>query len=74
MGSDSIIVQCPKCGAKNRVPSERWGNAATCGKCRTPLVLSKTYPDRPVHVSDGTFPAEVLDHPGPVLIEFSAAW
>jgi thioredoxin 2 len=74
MGSDSIIVQCPKCGAKNRVPENRWGGVATCGKCKASLVLSKTYPDRPVAVFDETFSEEILNHPGPVLLEFSAAW
>ncbi len=74
MDPKSIIVQCPKCKAKNRVPQERWGGSATCGKCREPLVLSRSYPDRPVRISDMSFLEEIIDHPGPVILEFTAAW
>jgi thioredoxin 2 len=31
------IVQCPACGAKNRIPMERDGSKAKCGKCGAPL-------------------------------------
>lgn len=31
------IVQCPHCGAKNRVPLQRLGGKAKCGKCGSPL-------------------------------------
>jgi thioredoxin 2 len=31
------IVRCTKCGAANRIPAERSGAAAKCGKCHTPL-------------------------------------
>jgi thioredoxin 2 len=31
------IIQCPACGAKNRIPAERAGAKASCGKCGAPL-------------------------------------
>lgn len=31
------IVQCSHCGAKNRVPLQRLGVKAKCGKCGSPL-------------------------------------
>ena len=31
------IVQCPACGVNNRIPLERTGAKATCGKCGAPL-------------------------------------
>jgi hypothetical protein len=74
MSSDGIIVQCPKCGTKNRIPLERWGGSATCGKCKALLETAHLYPDRPVDVTDRTFAEEILGHPGPVLLEFSAPW
>lgn len=74
MNTDSFIVVCPACGAKNRIPRERWGDAAVCGKCKSPLPLTGIYPDRPVDVSDRTFKREVLDFRGPVLVEFYAPW
>jgi thioredoxin 2 len=29
------VVQCPACGAKNKIPAEKLGQAARCGHCRT---------------------------------------
>jgi thioredoxin 2 len=31
------IVRCPGCGAANRIPAEKIGVAAKCGKCHTLL-------------------------------------
>ena len=31
------IVRCPECGAANRIPTEKSGVAAKCGKCHTLL-------------------------------------
>ncbi|CAB5094787.1 hypothetical protein D3OALGA1CA_5405 [Olavius algarvensis associated proteobacterium Delta 3] len=36
-GEGSMIVPCSNCGAKNRIPIERFGAAAKCGKCATDL-------------------------------------
>jgi predicted Zn finger-like uncharacterized protein len=35
-----IILQCPQCGAKNRVKSESLALSVKCGKCLTPLKVS----------------------------------
>jgi thioredoxin 2 len=74
MDSESRIVICPRCGAKNRIPKDRQGDRAICGKCRAPLPLSSAFPDHAVEVSDWSFQKEVLDFPGPVLMEFFAPW
>ncbi|MGD0624490.1 MAG: thioredoxin domain-containing protein [Thermodesulfobacteriota bacterium] len=74
MNSESVIVPCAQCGTKNRLPKDRWGERAVCGKCRTPLPSSAPFPDHAVEVSDWTFQKEVLDFPGPVLLEFFAPW
>ena len=31
------IVRCSECGAANRIPTDKTGAAAKCGKCHTPL-------------------------------------
>ena len=31
--NDRIVIQCGKCGAKNRIPREKTGMEAKCGKC-----------------------------------------
>ena len=71
MAAESIIVSCPHCGAKNRLPANRWGDGrAVCGRCKSPLPPSRLYPDRPVRITDNTFAGEVLGFEGPVLVEF----
>ena len=74
MSDESMIVRCPNCGAKNRIPKNRWGDKAVCGKCRSPLPLADPFPDHSVEVSDWSFQKEILDFPGPVLLEFYAPW
>ena len=74
MSSDSLIVACTRCGAKNRIPKERLGERARCGKCHSPLSPGPSLSDRAEEVSDGSFQREVLDFPGPVLVEFHAPW
>lgn len=74
MNPESAIVICAICGAKNRIPRDRWGDRAVCGKCRAPLRLTVPFPGQPVEVFDGTFEKEVLAFPGPVLLEFYAPW
>ena len=70
MSADALIVRCPRCGTRNRVPRSRWSDPAVCGKCKASLDLSTLYPDRPVDISDGMFRREVLGFQGPVLLEF----
>jgi thiol-disulfide isomerase/thioredoxin len=71
MTTDGIVVRCPHCRTRNRIPAGKWGDdKAVCGRCKSPLRLSDLFPDRPVYVSDGTFGKEVLRFPGPVLLEF----
>jgi len=33
------VISCSQCGAKNRVPLEKQGVKAKCGKCGTPLAI-----------------------------------
>jgi thioredoxin 2 len=74
MREDSLIVRCPHCGTKNRIPRDRWGGRATCGKCGSLFQLKDLYPDGPVEVVDANFQQEVAGFPGQVLVEFSAPW
>jgi thioredoxin 2 len=70
---NNFIVRCSQCGARNRVPGSRRGQAV-CGKCKARLDLGILYPDRPIDVSDRAFADEVARFNGPVLVEFSAPW
>jgi len=74
MTGDAIIIPCPRCGTKNRIPANRKGEQAVCGKCKTPLQLPKSFPDHPVEVTDQNFAREVLQYSGPVLVDCWAPW
>ena len=73
MGNDSIIIKCPGCGVKNRIPSSRTGDKPVCGKCKAPLPMDFA-PGEPVEVTDYTFENEVMSCPGPVLLDCWAPW
>jgi thioredoxin len=75
------IVACSHCGTKNRVdPRNAAEQIAKCGKCGTPLDLSKSVDTadeaKPVIVTDTTFQSEVLETSGsrPVLLDCWAPW
>jgi thioredoxin 2 len=66
-----MIVACPSCSSRNRIPSPRLDGRARCGQCKTAL----TPVDRPVAVSSAAeFDELVSASPLPVLVDFWAAW
>jgi thioredoxin 2 len=69
---NAVIVSCPSCGTRNRVPENRMNDHPRCGKCNTPLSLNA--PDKPVIVSDATFQKEVMQSSLPVLVDCWAPW
>lgn len=73
MTTDSILVRCPECGTKNRLPADRLSDAPVCGKCRASL-KGAIGTGKPVEISDATFQKEVLDYPGTVLVDCWAPW
>jgi thioredoxin 2 len=73
MDKESIILTCPQCGAKNRIPKSRLKDKPVCGKCRAPLA-TQTILDHPVEVTDQTFQTEVLSFPGSVIVDCWAPW
>jgi len=73
MNRESTIVKCRQCGTKNRIPKSRMGEGPVCGKCKAPLPAGSVT-DKPVDVTDATFHSEILDFPGPVLVDCWAPW
>ena len=71
--TDSLILQCRKCGARNRVPRARLNDGPRCGKCKA-LLSSENMDTRPVVVTDATFEREITSHGGVVLLDCWAAW
>jgi thioredoxin 2 len=73
MKEEAIIIQCPGCGAKNRIPRDRLGDKPKCGKCGNYLMI-EGYSGSPVDITDGSFEKEVLSFPAPVLVDCWAPW
>ena len=73
MASDSVLIRCPQCKTRNRIPVARLQDGPRCGRCRQPfppIPVSR----RPVVVTDRTFANEVLASPLPVMLDCWAAW
>ena len=74
------VVACSKCGTRNRVdPSQAAGQIAKCGKCGTPLEVSKSAETAaetsPVVVTDASFQKDVMGATQrPVLLDAWAPW
>ena len=67
--SEPILVACPHCGARNRMPPSRLGEAPACGKCHRPLFTGK-----PLPLDAAGFALHVERSDVPVLVDFWAPW
>jgi thioredoxin len=68
----SDIVRCPQCGQANRIPEIATGQAAVCGKCKTPLPANGNGGGHPVTVTDANFRDQIAK--GSTVVDFWAAW
>ncbi len=66
---DPIVVACPHCNARNRVPQARLTEAPNCGQCHQPLFAAA-----PVALDAAGFDAHVVRSELPVLVDFWAPW
>lgn len=67
--ADHAHIVCPRCGAVNRVPSERPANAARCGSCRHAL-----FDAHPAEVDEAGFERHIRSNSIPVLLDIWAPW
>ena len=70
--SESVILACASCKARNRIPISRIKDGAKCGKCGAGLPLEdlgKVFP-----ISDASFEYEVMGSGLPVLVDCWAPW
>jgi thioredoxin 2 len=68
MDDRGVILACPSCGTRNRVP---FGREAKCGQCATVLPAV----NEPIEVpSASAFDALVKDSKLPVVVDFWAPW
>lgn len=69
MNDNALIIACPHCNARNRVPAARLHDGPTCGHCHRPLFTA-----RPVALDAAGFSAHVERADLPVLVDFWAPW
>jgi len=67
--SDKIHAVCGRCSSVNRLPADKIGNGAKCGKCRSPL-----FEGRPTALTAENFDIHVGRSDVPVLVDFWADW
>lgn len=64
-----MIVVCPSCNAKNRVPEEKLVESPTCGQCHQALI-----PLAPIELNEQNFSSFISHSDLPVLIDLWAEW
>ncbi|HEY9109503.1 MAG TPA: thioredoxin TrxC [Roseateles sp.] len=64
-----MLLVCPHCGTRNRVPDERLAENPTCGRCGEAVA-----PHKPVAISDDALTPYLSGTEAPVLVDFWAAW
>lgn len=66
--SEALLVACPHCHTRNRVPADKLGAGGKCGRCKEALFAGK-----PINLGAANFEA----HAGadlPLLVDFWAEW
>ncbi|WP_120430685.1 thioredoxin TrxC [Acinetobacter baylyi] len=64
-----MIVVCPACGAKNRVPENKLAELPQCGQCHAKLL-----PLAPIELNEQNFSHFITYSDLPVLIDLWAEW
>ncbi|WP_397533469.1 thioredoxin TrxC [Roseateles sp.] len=64
-----MIITCPHCLTKNRVPAERAAQDPVCGHCKAGLLTGD-----PVVLTEANFDAVIAGSELPVVVDFWAAW
>lgn len=64
-----MILVCPSCGAKNRVPEEKLQAQPSCGQCHQGLI-----PLAPIELNEQNFSQFIAHSDLPVLIDLWAEW
>jgi len=69
--SENIIIKCPSCGVKNRVPLNKMSLGPKCGRCKAPL--SNVSGNSPVTLTDANFDS-LIGSTQTALVDCWAPW
>lgn len=64
-----MIIVCPSCTAKNRVPEDKLAEQPTCGQCHGALV-----PLAPIELNEQNFSQFISSSDLPIFIDLWAEW
>lgn len=64
-----MLLVCPHCGTRNRVPDERLADDPACGQCGQAVA-----PRKPVALGDADLDRYLAGTEAPVVVDFWAAW
>lgn len=64
-----MIIVCPSCNAKNRVPEDKLTEQPTCGQCYSALV-----PLAPIELNEQNFSQFITGSDLPIFIDLWAEW
>jgi thioredoxin 2 len=67
--AEMLHVVCPHCDTANRLPAERLGAGAKCGRCRQVL-----FTGAPVALDGARFDKHLGKSDLPLIVDFWAAW
>ena len=64
-----MIIVCPECGAKNRVPEDKLSANPACGQCHQALI-----PLAPIELNEQNFSHFIQNSDLPILLDLWADW
>ena len=67
--SQDLVIICPACQSKNRVPLVKLESQPSCGRCKAAL-----FQGHPVEADSAAFKRMVEHSEQPVLVDFWAPW
>jgi thioredoxin 2 len=65
---NSIVIACPNCSTKNRIPADKQHLGPKCGNCKTAINLAGAA--IPVELNDSDFQGFIKQASKPVMVDF----
>jgi len=72
--SQDFFLRCINCRTKNRVPRNKIGTIAKCGRCQTAIETRELLQSTPIMVTDANFEETVVKSALPILMDCWATW
>lgn len=66
--SESLLIPCPHCNGLNRIPAGRLADQPKCGRCKQPVLLSKTF-----NLNQAAYASQIKGDL-PLLVDVWAEW